>query len=94
MVEVIIIYSNYTLFCDALCVCMCVVAALAVAVCFTCNGLVAYSVNQMFPFLLTALQSHGFLYLLATVDLVAVLVVLLFFPETKVCVCVCVCMSS
>ncbi len=68
-------------------------AVLAVAICYIGNGLVAYTITQVFPVMLATLKAHGFLYLMASIEVAAVLSVVLLFPETKVSVspCVCVC---
>ena len=63
----------------------CVPAALAVAVCLVCNGLAGYAFTQVFPLVLATLKAHGFLYLLASIEVAAILTVLLVLPETKVC---------
>ncbi len=64
---------------------------MAAAICLLCNAMAAYAIIQVFPVMLAALKAHGFLYLLASIEVAAVLAVLLFLPETKVGVCVCVC---
>ncbi|XP_064403728.1 glucose transporter GlcP-like [Halichondria panicea] len=57
--------------------------ALAVAVCLVCNGLAGYAFTQVFPLVLATLKAHGFLYLLASIEVAAILTVLLVLPETK-----------
>ena len=48
------------------------------------NWLTGYTFTQMFPFLLSVLNSYGTLYMLAVIDILACLFFLFLLPETKV----------
>jgi len=58
---------------------------LAVGICTTLNWLTAYTLTQVFPMIMASIGSHGSLYLLGVIDLLSLLFVLFFLPETKVC---------
>ena len=48
------------------------------------NWLTGYTFLQVFPFLLSVLNSYGSLYMMAVIDILAGLFVLFLLPETKV----------
>ena len=48
------------------------------------NWLTGYAFLQTFPFILSALNSYGSLYMMAGIDILACLFFLFLLPETKV----------
>ena len=48
------------------------------------NWLTVYTFTQTFPFILSALNSYGSLYMMAGIDILACLFFLFLLPETKV----------
>ena len=57
---------------------------IAVAISTSTNWLTGYTFLQVFPFILSVLNSYGTLYMLAVIDILACLFVLFLLPETKV----------